>query len=62
MVLSEKMLAAIAEKLPPTIKALSGIKGVGQQKALQYGAELIGLIRSYEQELQSPDTEQGSLF
>ncbi len=62
MVLSEKMLAAIAEKLPPTIKVLSGIKGVGQQKALQYGTELIGLIRSYEQELQGLDMEQGSLF
>ncbi|MEN0052543.1 MAG: HRDC domain-containing protein [Mucilaginibacter sp.] len=62
MVLSENTMAAIAEKLPATLKALSGIKGVGQQKALQYGQELINMIRSYQQELQGPGTEQVSLF
>jgi hypothetical protein len=62
MVLSEKTIAVIAEKMPPTIKALGAIKGVGQHKAVQYGQELIAMIRSYQQELQGPDTEQGSLF
>ncbi|WP_184546172.1 HRDC domain-containing protein [Mucilaginibacter sp. FT3.2] len=62
MVLSEKTIAAIAEKLPPTLKALSGIKGVGQQKAIQYGTEIIVMIRAYQQELEGPETEQVSLF
>ena len=62
MVLSEKTAAAIAEKLPATLKALSGIKGVGAQKAAQYGTELIGLIRSYQQKLSGDGTEQSSLF
>lgn len=62
MILSEQTAAAIAEKLPPTLKALSGIKGVGPQKANQYGTELISMIRVYQQELLGVDTEQGSLF
>jgi len=62
MVLSEKTAAAIAEKLPDTLKALGAIKGIGAHKATDYGPELIGLIRSYQQELQGPGTEQVSLF
>jgi hypothetical protein len=62
MVLSEKTAAAIAEKLPETLKTLSGIKGVGPHKAGQYGAELIGLIRVYQRELSGGGTEQVSLF
>jgi hypothetical protein len=62
MVLSEKTAATIAEKLPETLKALSGIKGVGPHKAGQYGAELIGLIRVYQRELSGSGTEQVSLF
>jgi superfamily II DNA helicase RecQ len=62
MVLSEKTLAAIAEKLPPTIKALSGIKGMGPHKADQYGAEVIRMIRAYQQELAGEVVEQQSLF
>lgn len=58
MLLSEKTAAAIAEKLPATIKALSAIKGVGPQKGNQYSADLIGLIRNY----QEPEKDQGSLF
>lgn len=57
MILSEKTAVAIAEKLPPTLKALSAIKGVGPQKTSSYGAAIIGLIRAY----QSGD-EQASLF
>jgi hypothetical protein len=60
MILSEKTAATIAEKLPPTLKALSAIKGVGPQKATQYGAEIIGIIRAYQQGSQG--AEQVSLF
>jgi superfamily II DNA helicase RecQ len=62
MVLSENTMAAVAEKLPATLKALGAVKGVGQQKAVQYGQELIAMIRAYQQELQGPGTEQVSLF
>lgn len=62
MVLSEKTAAAIAEKLPATLKTLSAIKGIGPHKAAQYGADLIGLIRSYQQEINGSGTEQASLF
>ncbi|ASU35466.1 HRDC domain-containing protein [Mucilaginibacter xinganensis] len=62
MVLSEKTAAVISEKLPATLKALSGIKGVGTQKAAQYGSDLIGLIRVYQNELSGGGTEQSSLF
>jgi hypothetical protein len=62
MVLSEKTAASVAEKMPATLKALSVIKGVGPHKAGQYGAELIGLIRNYRQELQSPGLAQVTLF
>lgn len=62
MVLSNRTLVAIAEKLPATLKALGGIKGVGPLKAGQYGGELIGLIRVYERELSGRGEEQTSLF
>jgi hypothetical protein len=62
MVLSEKTIAMIAEKLPATLKALSAIKGVGPQKANQYGTELISMIRVYQQPSEGTATEQGSLF
>lgn len=62
MIFTEKTLAAIAEKLPATLKALSGIKGIGPQKAAQYGAEIIKLIRSYQQEMQGQSADQTSLF
>ena len=62
MILSEKTAAAVAAKLPETLKTLSAIKGVGPQKAGQYGAELIGMIRSYQQEINGTGEEQVSLF
>jgi len=62
MVLSEKTLEAIAEKLPAVLKALSAVKGVGPQKAAQYGADVIAFIRAYEYELQGQDVQQASLF
>jgi hypothetical protein len=62
MVLSERTLGTIAEKLPQTLKAISAIKGVGPQKTTQYGAELITLIRAYQQQSSGSDKEQASLF
>jgi hypothetical protein len=62
MILSEKTAAAIAERLPATLKALSAIKGVGPQKTTQFGADIIELIRAYEQGLQGTGLEQVSLF
>ncbi|MES2375084.1 MAG: HRDC domain-containing protein [Bacteroidota bacterium] len=62
MVLSAKTAAAIAEKLPATLKALSAIKGVGPQKATQFGNDIIELIRAYEQGLLGTGLEQVSLF
>ncbi|MBC7398495.1 MAG: HRDC domain-containing protein, partial [Mucilaginibacter sp.] len=62
MVMSEKTAAAIAEKLPATLKALSAIKGIGPQKATQFGTDIIELIRAYEQGLLGTGLEQVSLF
>jgi hypothetical protein len=62
MILSEKTAAAIAEKLPATLKALSAIKGIGPQKTNLYGPELMLLIRAYQQQLKGPEAEQSSLF
>jgi superfamily II DNA helicase RecQ len=62
MVLTEKTMATIAERLPATLKALSGIKGIGTQKTAQYGNEIITMIRQYQQKAQGQSTEQVSLF
>jgi hypothetical protein len=61
MVFSEQTLAAIAAKLPATLKALSGIKGVGQEKTARYGPAILERIRSYQDEI-SGAVEQRSLF
>jgi hypothetical protein len=62
MVFSAKTAAVIAEKLPATLKALAAIKGVGPQKATQFGNDIIELIRAYEQGLLGTGLEQVSLF
>jgi hypothetical protein len=62
MLLSEQTAAAIAEKLPQTLKALSGIKGVGPQKSSIYGADIIGMIRAYQQKQSGQEIDQASLF
>lgn len=61
MLFSEQTLAAIAAKLPSTLKNLSGIKGVGPEKTTRYGAAVLTLIRTYEQE-QNGAADQASLF
>lgn len=62
MILSERLMALIAEKLPETLKNLGGIKGVGKPKTDQYGSDIIELIRAYQQEMKGPEAEQHSLF
>jgi len=61
-VLTDRTVAAIAEKLPATIKALGAIKGVGAMKAQYYGSGIIALIRAYQQETSGSSAEQKSLF
>ncbi len=61
MIFSEKTLAVVAAKLPPTLKNLSGIKGIGPEKTNRYGAAILTLIRKYEQE-KSGVASQAGLF
>ena len=61
MLFSEQTLAAVAAKLPATLKALSGVKGVGPEKTARYGAEILTLVRAYEQEATGA-ADQSSMF
>ncbi|HEK21361.1 MAG TPA: hypothetical protein ENO28_13015 [Bacteroidetes bacterium] len=61
MLFSEQTLATIAAKLPATLKALSAVKGVGPEKTARYGAALLLMIRTYQQE-SSGAADQASLF
>ncbi|WP_292942204.1 HRDC domain-containing protein [Mucilaginibacter sp. 44-25] len=48
MLFTEQTLAAVAAKLPQTLKSLSGIKGIGPEKTNRYGAAILTMIRTYE--------------
>jgi len=61
MLFSEQTLAAVAAKLPVSLKALSAIKGVGPEKTARYGAGILQLVRNYQNE-SSGAVEQKSLF
>ncbi len=61
MLFSEQTLAAIAAKLPETLKSLSGIKGIGPEKTIRYGPAMLTLIRAYQQG-ESGAADQVSLF
>lgn len=61
MLFTEQTLAAIAAKLPATLKALSGIKGVGPEKTSRYGAAILTRIRDYQNEATGA-SDQASLF
>lgn len=61
MLFSEQTLVAVAAKLPATLKALSGIKGIGPEKTTRYGAAILTLIRAYTQQ-QSGLKDQAILF
>jgi len=49
MVLPQKTLYELVEKLPVTLKELKTINGFGKKKVVKYGAELVGIIREYLQ-------------
>jgi len=51
-IISERLLKAIAEKEPRSLDELSAIKGMGQQKALEFGEDLLKLIASQRGEQQ----------
>ncbi|WP_158826185.1 HRDC domain-containing protein [Mucilaginibacter lacusdianchii] len=61
MLFTEQTLTAIAAKLPATLRALSGIRGIGPEKTNRYGAAILTLIRTYQQS-ENGTTEQASLF
>lgn len=62
MVLSKKTAATIAEKLPATLKALSGIKGMGLHKAGQYCRGTDRPDQGIQQEISGNGADQHSLF
>jgi hypothetical protein len=49
MVLPQKTMYDLAERLPVTLKELKAIKGFGKKKVLKYGDDLIRIIRNYLQ-------------
>lgn len=50
MVLPQKSLKELAEKMPQNLKQLAKIKGFGKVKLEQYGEEIIEIIENYCQE------------
>lgn len=49
VVLSDRVLGAIATQLPVTLEALSHLKGIGPRKLEQYGQAVIELVREHAQ-------------
>lgn len=47
MVLPQKSIAELVQKLPVNMQALKGIKGIGQAKINKFGEEIITIIKSY---------------
>jgi superfamily II DNA helicase RecQ len=46
-IFSQKTLYELVTQLPQTLKALSQIKGIGQVKLHQFGAEIVTIIKEY---------------
>ncbi len=61
MVFTEQTLANVAARLPGTLKALGGLKGVGPEKTARHGTAILTLIRNYEQQ-STGAVDQVSLF
>jgi hypothetical protein len=59
MVLPQKTMYELIEKLPVTLRELKEISGFGKKKVEKYGTQLIGIIRNYLQmkHLDKLDTE-----
>ncbi|MFN8241932.1 MAG: helix-turn-helix domain-containing protein [Bacteroidales bacterium] len=58
IVLHQKTIAAITEKLPRTIKALGKVKGMGKKKTAKFGEELLEIIENYCRENDIPGEEE----
>lgn len=58
MILHQKAMLLLANKLPRTLKALKLIKGIGKRKSEQFGDELLEIIDSYcqEKQVEAPET------
>lgn len=48
LVLSREQLISLAQRRPKTTKELKAIKGIKDAKAAKYGAEILGIIKSFE--------------
>jgi hypothetical protein len=57
MILPQKTIVTLTNKLPQTIKALRSVKGIGTKKALTFGEELLEIITSYcrKENIEVPD-------
>lgn len=47
LILPQKTIGELANKLPITIQELETIKGIGQAKVKQYGEDILGFIREF---------------
>lgn len=59
LILQQKTLLELVEKLPATYAELKEIKGLGKKKLQQFGADLLEIIRSYRfrNDMPVPDME-----
>ena len=59
MVLSNKSLQEIADKLPVTEKQLKAISGIGKAKISQYGRDIVSMVTDYleENDIEPPEDE-----
>ncbi len=47
MILPQKSLMELVNKLPVTLPALKNVKGIGQAKIKQYGSEIIAMVKEF---------------
>ncbi len=64
LILQQKTLLELTEKLPSTYAELKEIKGLGKKKLQQFGADLLEIIRSYRfrNDMPVPDMETSFEF
>lgn len=61
-VLPNSTLKNISEAGPQTLPELSKVKGIGEKKLKQYGAQIIGLIQNSPQDIKKKPQPDGTLF
>ncbi|MEI7663506.1 MAG: HRDC domain-containing protein, partial [Bacteroidota bacterium] len=47
MILPQKSIQELMQKLPTTLPALKGIKGIGQAKIKQYGPDIVRIVKEF---------------